>query len=265
MVCRMIRITQDMFQRTTIAFDQIYVLVLRDFKLKYNSTALGFLWSLLVPILQSAVYYVVFSSIARFGIRNYLLYMLSGMFLWYFFSGTVSMSLQSFLANTTLIKKTSFPRGLLVISRLTTELLHFLLIIPVLIVVMLLYRITPSWSFLTLPLVLAEFLVFTTGVCFLIATLNIFCRDLERVVGVLLQAWFFMSPVFYQLDNVQDRLRGILLFNPITCYLEAWRNIFYSPVVDFRPLLSGLLPARLMWIIGYGVFRLNRKRMAEAM
>lgn len=85
MVCRMIRITQDMFQRTTIAFDQIYVLVLRDFKLKYNSTALGFLWSLLVPILQSAVYYVVFSSIARFGIRNYLLYMLSGMFLWYFF------------------------------------------------------------------------------------------------------------------------------------------------------------------------------------
>lgn len=252
-----------MLKQIQIAFDQIYVLVLRDFKLKYNSTALGFLWSLLVPILQSTIYYAVFNNIARFGIHNYLLYMLSGMFLWYFFSGTISMSLHCFLGNATLIKKTSFPRGLLVISRLTTELIHFILIIPVLVGVMLLYKITPSWSFLTLPLVLAEFLLFTTGVCFLTSTLNIFFRDLERVVGVLLQAWFFMSPIFYKLENVQDNMHIILRYNPITCYLEAWRNIFYSPIVDFRPLLMGIIPALLVWFIGYGFFHLNHRKIAE--
>ena len=255
-----------MLQKTAIVFDQIYVLVLRDFKLKYNSTALGFLWSFLVPVLQSLVYYAVFNSVARFGIRNYLLYMLSGMFLWYFFSGAVTMSLHCFPGNATLLKKTAFDRSLLVFSRLLTELIHFLLIIPVMFLLMLVYKIVPGWSVLTMPIILLEFFFFTAGICYALATLNVFFRDLERIIGVLLQAWFFMSPIFYHLDNLHGKLRVLVMWcNPISCYMEGWRNIFYDPVWNWKLLAIGVVPALLSWLIGYGIFRHKCDKIAEQM
>ena len=116
--------------------DQIRVLVLKDFKLKYNSTALGFLWSLLVPALTSVVYYFVFGIMMRFNAENYLLYLMSGTFLWQFFSSVVMMNGAVLNANAGLLKKTNFNRELLVWGTFFTESIHFILTIPVLLIMM---------------------------------------------------------------------------------------------------------------------------------
>ena len=126
--------------------DQIRVLVLKDFKLKYNSTALGFMWSLLVPALTSVVYYFVFGIMMRFSAENYLLYLMSGTFLWQFFASVVMVNGGILAANAGLLKKTNFNRELLVWGTFFTESIHFLLTVFVLLVMMLCYKVCPQVS-----------------------------------------------------------------------------------------------------------------------
>ena len=146
--------------RMSLYFDQLAVLVSTDFKLKYNSTALGFLWSVLAPTAQAAVYFLVFSNVARFDIPDYFLYMISGMFFWHFFTSCLQISRKCFVTHGALIKKTNFNRSLLIVGMTMTEFLHLLLVIPILLLIMLGYALTrlKVWD--------EHFLKIANNVCF---------------------------------------------------------------------------------------------------
>ena len=135
--------------------DQILVLVAKDFKLKYNSTALGFAWSLIVPIFTSLIYFFVFGVVMRWRAEHYLLYLVSGNFMWQFFANVVLANGRVLMGNSTLLKKTSFDRGLLIWGTFFTESIHFLLTIPVLVVIMLCYGVVPQWATVVPNLALA--------------------------------------------------------------------------------------------------------------
>ena len=120
--------------------DQILVLVSKDFKLKYNSTALGFAWSLIVPIVTSLVYFFVFGIVMQWRAEHYALYLVSGNFMWQFFANVVLTNGRVLMSNSTLLKKTSFDRGLLIWGTFFTESLHFLLLAPVCLAVFLFGR-----------------------------------------------------------------------------------------------------------------------------
>jgi lipopolysaccharide transport system permease protein len=247
----------------TLLRDQVFILVWRDFKLKYNSTALGFLWSFLVPGLQAVLYWAVFASVARFGIDNYLLYMISGMFMWHFFSSSVLISRKCFVGNSALIKKTSVNRALLVLSRILTEWLHLLLCIPLLLGIMYFYGVRPSWSLLTLPIVLLSIFFFTLGIAFIVATLNLYMRDLERILSVVVHALFFATPVFYKFGQARGHIGGFLEYNPVAYFILAWRDIFYVPAIHWNTLALISALSVLTTVVGYFVYKYREPDFAE--
>lgn len=224
--------------------DQIRVLVAKDFKLKYNSTALGFLWSLVVPILTGGVYYFVFGILLGLsggatGAKGemaratpyFLLYLLCGTFLWQFFANVVMMNGNVLSANGSLMKKTSFDRELLVWGTYFTEVIHFLLTIPILFIVMLSFGIVPD--FLTiipnLVICMVALTFFSMGLSYAYAACNLFFRDLERIINILMMLWMFCSPVFISVTSVPKRLLYLFNINPMALILQCWRDAFWTP------------------------------------
>ncbi|MDD5599267.1 MAG: ABC transporter permease [Victivallaceae bacterium] len=252
-----------MLHKWALAKDQIAVLVLKDFKLKYNSTALGFFWSFGVPVAQSLVYFFAFSVIMRFKVDNYLLYMLSGMFIWNFLCSSLLMSTNVFIANAELMKKTTFPRYYLVIGTISSELLHFILTIPILIVLMIFGGVMPSWSCLSIPIVLLNLIMITLGGAFLVASVNMFFRDLERIIGILLQLMFFLLPIIYPVKAIPDKYRLFMKLNPFYYILQPWRDIFYSPCLNIIDNAAGFALSLLILFIGYRFYKWKEPRFAE--
>ncbi len=248
-----------------ILFEQLYVLVERNFKLKYKSTALGFCWSLLVPLAQAMVYFLVFSNVSRFDIRAYLLYMLSGIFLWHFFTAVMSSSRKCFVGDAALIKKTSFNRALLVVGMTITEFLHLLLTIPILILFMLYYGILPGWSLLNIFVILPAAFLFAMGFAFLIATMNLYLRDIERILSVIIHMWFFASPILYTPENVRGGFAKVIQFNPMLYFMTAWRNVFYQPKTGTEYLGIILAMGCAAAVAGYLVYRRCEPDFAEKM
>ena len=245
--------------------DQIIVLVSREFKLKYNATALGFLWSLVTPILQSCVYYFIFKAIIRFDVENYLLFVLSGTFLWQFFCNVTLTSGATFLSNSWVFKKTSVPSFLLVLGILFTELIHLLLVIPLLLIVMCFSGVPPTWSLLLLPLALLNICLFSLGFSFIYATLNLFFRDLERIMQLLFQVWMFACPVMIPFECVPEKYQPLFRINPMTPILDGWRAIFYRPAFDWTAIGLSFVFAALFFAIGYSVYRSQESKFVELM
>jgi len=252
-----------MLRKYVLPFDQIVTLVTKDFKLKYNSTALGFIWSAITPTAQSLIFYFVFKVIMRFQMEDYLLYLLSGMFLWQFFCNSLTVSVGAFLGNAQLIKKTSFSREYLVIGALLTEFAHFVLTIPILLVLMAFYRISPSLSMLALPLVIMNLILFTLGLSLALASMNMYFRDLERMLAIVLQIWFFISPIFIPISEVPQKYQLLIMLNPMTSIINAWRDIFFKPAFHLENLAVSSVFAIISICVGYLVFRWKEPRFAE--
>ncbi len=247
--------------------DQIFVLVAKDFKLKYNSTALGFAWTLIVPIFMSVVYNVVFGIMMRWNLPNYLLYLVCGTFTWHFFSNVILQNGRVLMANATLLKKTSFDRELLIWGVFSTEFLHFLLTVPVLVGVMLCYGVTPDFVTLV-PNLLMTFLLLTllaTGVGYAYAAVNLYFRDLERIMAVAMMSWMFVSPVFIPISRIPEQYLWFYHLNPMAGILCTWRDIFYEPGFHPERFLYLTPVCLVVFCLGRWIFRRLEPRFAEMM
>ena len=248
--------------------DQILVLVQKDFKLKYNATALGFAWCLLVPLLMSGVYYLVFGLLLKVGrMPNYLLYLISGNFLWQFFSSVVMMNGSVLAKNASLLKKTNFNRQLLVWSTFFSEGLHFVLVIPVMVLIMMLYSVTPQWWSILPNLVVSmvALALLSVGIGYLYAALNLIFRDLERIMVIIMRIWLYASPVFIPISAVPERFMKYYLCNPMASILTIWRNIFYTPQLNWKLYPTALLISAVVFLLGRAVFTRLQPVFAEKM
>jgi len=247
--------------------DQIRVLIAKDFKLKYNATALGFVWSLLMPTLTSVVYYFVFGVMMRFDAPNYLLYLISGTFLWQFFSNVIVMNGAVLAANQQLLKKTSFDREFLVRGTFYTESIHFLLTIPVLFGLMAFYKVSPRFGTLVPNLLVcfAALYLLSIGISYAYAACNLYFRDLERIMGIFIMMWMFCSPVFIPMSSIPNDYQWVFHYNPVAMVLIVWRDVFYQP--GWHPQLFGplLLVSAIAFVLGRIVFRKMEPGFAEMM
>lgn len=247
--------------------DQVWVLIAKDFKLKYNSTALGFIWSLLVPAATSVVYYFVFGIMLRWDTKNYLLYLMSGTFLWQFFSNVIIMNGSSLVGNSPLLKKTAFDRSLLIHSTFYTETFHFLLTIPILFGMMVFYRVSPDWiTFIpNLCVCFVSLMLLSVGISYAYSACNLYFRDLERIVNILLLMWMFASPVFIPTKAVPECYRWIYDWNPAAAILNIWRDVFYEPAwhPERFPIVIGI--GIVTFLVGRYVFHKAEPGFAEMM
>lgn len=218
-------------------------LVIRDLKIRYKNSVLGVVWSLLNPLLMMLVFTAVFTVMRGQAIDNFPVFVLVGLLPWQFFTGSVSAATSSIVGNAHLINKIYFPREILIIASVLSNLVNFLLAMLVLIPILILFDITFTAWILLLPLMILIQLIFTLGIGFIVATFNVFYRDVQMIMEVVLLAGFFLTPIFYSLDILP---RSYVLFG---VNLDVWRLTYYlnpmaSVIANYRVIIfDGVSPA----------------------
>lgn len=241
-------------------------LVKRDLKSRYKGSVLGFLWMFLNPLLQLAVYTVVFSTIMRMGIDKFYLFLFVALVPWLFFSTCLSAGTTVIFSEQDMVKKIYFPREVLpiafTISQFVNMLLSFLVIFAVLIISGI--RLNPQALFF-LPLVMLVEFVMALGVTYLVSALNVYFRDLEHILGILSMAWMYLTPILYPMDMVPQQYVGLFTLNPMTSITVAYRDIlYYGQVPHMNTLFHALAMGVLVLAIGQVVFgRLQRHFVEE--
>ncbi|MEM9883734.1 MAG: ABC transporter permease [Planctomycetota bacterium] len=252
-------------RRVEYAVDLLAVLVLKELRVRYKRTVLGYAWSLLQPLAFAAVYYLVFKQFIRIETEvDYTLFLVCGLFAWQWFANGVTGSTLALIGNGPLITKVNFPRVYAVLSGFMNDVVHYLLALPVVLgfVFVLGHRPHVSWLWL-LPLLLVVQSALVLGLALLLSTLNLFLRDLERLVtiGVLMQ--FHLTPVVYPASLIPERFGWLLLANPMAGLVIGWRDALLVGAVH-GPLV-GAAAAWAAGLLGLGawVFAAQQKRFAE--
>lgn len=244
-------------------------LAAKDLKLKYRQASGGFGWMLIMPLAQAVVFSFIFGFIFRIKIENYALFLLSGLFAWGFLRSSLDGALNAILANSSLIKKTYFPRQILIFSPVMVNLLSFFVSLAVLSAfcaflgkMYLLKGIT--WLFI---LVFIQ-ITLTAGISLLIAALNTVYRETQFLADIFLLVWFYATPVVYSLEMVSKALSAQALlfyqFNPMVGLICGYQNIFvYGRPPDLRLISFSALGALVSFILGMIIFKHYEKRFED--
>lgn len=239
-------------------------LVGRDIRARYKGSMLGFLWTLLNPLLMMLIYTVVFSFFMRLNIHNYSLYLFVGLLPWTWFNTSAYNTAACIISNAGLIRKVYFPTEILPAVHVTSNLINYLLSLPIVFAFMLYFKVPFSWALLELPLLLLIQFVFTLGFGFLMATTNVFYRDVEQLLGSLVLVWFYLTPVFYSETMVPAKYQWLFNLNPMTPLMVGYHHIFlqgqWFPLrALWWPVVSGIV----ILIVGYWIFQRQRYTFAE--
>ena len=203
-------------------------LVLKDLKLKYRGSVLGFLWSLINPLVMIAVYYVAFRYILKNGTEGFVFLVLLGILAWTFFSTAAMMSTGAIADNGPLLKSVFFPRAILPIATVIFNFAQYLLMALVFLPLMLIvFRIRPAAPMLAYPIFLILQVIFTIGVALILATATTFFRDIRHLLEVALAVTFWTTPIVYELHQVPGRLRPFILASPLSSFVVAYKDVFF--------------------------------------
>lgn len=218
-------------------------LVVRDLKVKYRRSVLGYLWSLLNPLLMMVVMTVVFSYFFRYQIENYPLYLISGQILWTFFNESTNMAMFSVIDNAALIKKVYIPKFIFPLSRVFSSFVTMGFSLVAILIVMIFTRATFSWTILLFPIPLFMLLIFSCGMGLILSSMSVYFRDITHLYSVVTMAWMYLTPIFYPIETLPEDVAVILQFNPMYHYLFFFRQL----------ILYGTIPTASTWMICGGV------------
>jgi len=244
----------------------------RDLRAKYKGSVLGLAWSLAHPVVLMLVYLLVFSVLLKIqtsDYEHYWLFLLSGLPVWVFFATSLQSSSRSLLENANLIRKVRFPRQLVPLSMVATQLVGFAVMLIIVIVLSLVY-LPDSRATVWLSLPVAALIVgFVAGLSLAVASLNALYRDIEHIVAALLLPWFFLTPVLYSLDEIpgadaQPWLVDLVHWaNPLTPAIESFRDpIFFGEPPAAGELLYLIVVTVVSLALGALVFRRVDDRVA---
>ncbi len=280
----------------------IFTLVKRDLKIRYKSSALGFLWSFGKPLLLMLVIAAVFSALigirAGHDLLPYPLHVLTGLLPWMFFAGALSDSLYSVIGNSNVVKKVWLPTEVFPASVVIGQLIHFALAMLILAVFIVAYAlfghlpadhgggtlgwlVMPSWEILLLPFLVLLQSMFAFGLCLILASLNVFYRDMASITEIVLSAWFYITPIIYPANFARvalqqkgmEHLYWMYLCNPMTPITLAYRRIIYGnmfrggPEVSDATLIMGLgisfISSVIVLWFGIRLYQRMSKRFAD--
>jgi ABC-type polysaccharide/polyol phosphate export permease len=243
--------------------DLIRMLVARDLKVRYRRSVIGFLWTMLQPLLTMVVLHLVFSSIFRFNVVNYPVYVLSGVLFWNFFNQTIVSSMNSLRQNAGILQKLPVPMAVFPVSTMLSGVINLVLAMVPLFAILVVtgHPMGPSLAFLPVAILIAA--TFTLGAGLLLSPLAVFFTDVVELVGVVMILLMYLTPIFYPLSIVRaHELFWVVRYNPIRSILEVFRDPIYLskvPPLTHLSLAAGLAIAAL--IVGAIVFRRSSDRI----
>lgn len=233
-------------------------------KVKYKSSFLGYLWSIGHPLAFAFVFFVAFKVVMRIQMEDYALFLIAGLFPWQWFANSINVSSTVFFGNTSLIKKINFPRSIIPLTTVLQDMVHFLLSIPVIVLFMFIYHKSPdpSWFYGIPILLLIQFLL-TFGVSLMIASINLFFRDLERLTVIFTTLLFFFTPIIYSEAMIPDEYKHLIGFNPMAPLMISWRNLFLHGQLESTLLITSFAYSIFAMMAGYLIYKKLSWRFAE--
>ena len=250
-------------------------LVVGELKSRYKNSVFGFFWSLLNPLGMMLVFTLIFGVLTpNVQIEKYPLFLLCGLLPWNYFSNSVTGSLYSVVGNGNLVKKVYFPRAVLPIATVLSQLVNFLLAFIVLFAALLVFQANFSPWLWTLPFVLLIQTVFTLGIALVLSTLNVFYRDTAMIMDVVMLAWFFLTPVFYSTNILPqsvtllgitfDPQRLLYIVNPMASLINIYRDLLYWGYrTDLDFFVRTAVTAVLVFAFGFWFFHRYADRFGE--
>lgn len=247
-------------------------LVKKELKLRYRGSALGFLWSLLNPLLTMLIFTFVFANVFKLGIKNFPVFLLVGLLPWIFFSGSITASTGAILAYSHLVKKVYFPKVILPISYVAADLINFLLAELVLFCFLIFYGYN---FYIYIPLLLVVIVlqvIFTLGIALILSSINVYFRDIQYIVGVLTLILFYGTPIIYSIDMIEKMnimktypwLLTIYKLNPLAAMITVYRSLLYQTQAPSLYMLGySAVAAVVTLFIGYVVFSRLEPKFAE--
>lgn len=206
-------------------------MVSADFKVRYQGSVLGYLWSLLKPLFLFAILYVVFTVVFKLGkgVPHFPVYLFMGIVLWNFFNEATMTGLSSIVSSGDLIRKISIPRYLIVVASSVSALINLALNVVVIIIFAFINGVSPSLGWLLLPLLVVELFILAQAVAFFLGALYVKFRDINYIWELLLQAGFYITPILYPLTLVPAQYQKFLLLNPMAQIIQDARYVFVTP------------------------------------
>jgi homopolymeric O-antigen transport system permease protein len=245
----------------------IQSLVVRELKARYRGSVLGFLWSFINPLLQLLIYCFVFTYVmpnrGTEGASPYALFLFTGILPWTWFSSSVMEASAILMTGGNLIKKILFPAEVLPIVVVFSNLVHFFLGLPILLIFLVYYgKIQPS--ILVFPFVVLLQLFFTLGVCLFVSALAVHFRDVSNIIANVMMLWFFASPVIYPYLTAPPTIQRFLNYNPMTHILVGFHQSLFTGSLGHWPWLLTMIPASgVTFLVGYYFFDRLRETFAE--
>lgn len=248
----------------------LFSLTKKELKVKYRGSTLGFFWSLLNPILTMLVYSFVFSIVLRAGIKEFAIFLICALLPFNFLSNSVNYGASSIIGNSNLVNKIYFPREIIPLSIIFANLVNFFFELIALFIVMAVMGYKFYIFLYLLPIVIFIQFFLVVGMTLLVSALNVFFRDLQHLITIIMMVWFFGTPIIYPLSMVPERFQFIIKINPMTIYAAYYRNIFYyvkypegAGFPNILETLGALGITLLIFFIGYYVFKRLEPRFAE--
>jgi ABC-2 type transport system permease protein len=244
----------------------VRLLLLRDLKVRYASSMLGYLWSVLEPLLLAGIYWFIFTQIITRSVGQdpYIVFLLAGLLPWAWFNGAVTDAAKALNSEARLIRSTNAPREVWIVRVVLSKGIEFLLSLPVLFFFAFAYGAEMSWQLLLLvpAMLLLGLLAFGAGL--LLAPLVVLVRDLERIVRLVLRLGFYASPVLFAVRDVPDPYDVLFAANPLAGIFELMRAGFFPGIVNWGHVGISAGAAIAFLIVGWGVFaRLERTVLKE--
>ena len=248
------------FQRF-LAFDELLKqLVIRDVKLKYRRSYLGYLWSILNPLMLMMVLVVVFSNIFRFDIPNFPLYMIAGQTMFNFMIEATNNAVWSITGNASLLKKTYVPKYIFTLSKVGSSLVNLVFSLGALVLVMVFTGAEFSWNLLYFPIIILQVLIFSLGISLFLAAATVFFRDIQYLWGVFVSMWMYLTPLFYPASIIPNEYQELYkTANPMYWYVEQFRDIvLYAHFPNTNSIYMGTALAFVILLLGAWYF--NKKQ-----
>jgi ABC-type polysaccharide/polyol phosphate export permease len=237
---------------------------LKDFKIRYTHSLLGYAWSVLNPLIFSVIYYLVFSVFIRYDVPNYPGYLLLGIVLWSFFAEGSTNGVASLLARAGILGKVAMSRHVVVFAAILNALLTFAIGLVILAALLALTGTRPGWPLLAFPLLLADLLLMTAGVALLLAPLHVRFRDVGYLWGVAVQIGFWLTPIIYDPSMLPARWRWLVTYNPLgRIVLYSRQVVLYGTWPDWVGVGKTSLVAVGVALAGWVVFQRLQRRVVE--
>ncbi len=244
----------------------IGILVAKQLKLRYRGTVLGFIWTLLSPLLLMLVYTLVFSVYFRLDMERYPAFLFTGLLPWMWFASSLQQGVTSILDGAGLVTRSQFPAAVLPVVTVVASTVNFLLTLPLLFAFLLAFQVQLGSPLLFLPVLIALEFLLSLGLVLMASAVNIYFRDLQHIILHLLTVLQFLTPVFYPTSLIPEALRPLALVNPLAVLMDAFHDVlFWNRFPSWPPLLGLFVFTCVVLSLATAMFNRYKQTLAEAL